>query len=182
MDIGEHKNRSGIRIVPYDEQWEKEFLLLKQALTNTLGELILCIEHVGSTSIKGLGAKPIIDIDIVINDKFIFSEVSDKLNNIGYIHEGDLGIQGREAFAREDTNVPWEDNTKRWMEHHLYVCTKDNKELQRHLKFRNYLQKHPEVAGEYEQLKIFSAQNAKSRLEYTEAKSEFINKILKLTN
>jgi GrpB-like predicted nucleotidyltransferase (UPF0157 family) len=182
MNIGDHKNPSGIRIVPYDEQWEKEFLLLKQVFVKTLGELILCIEHVGSTSIKGLGAKPIIDIDIVINDKFIFSEVSDKLNNIGYIHEGDLGIEGREAFARKDTNVPWDNKTKRWMDHHLYVCTKDSIELQRHLKFRNYLQGHPKKAREYEQLKIILAKNAKSRVDYTEAKSEFINKILEKTD
>lgn len=117
-----------------------------------------------------MGAKPIIDRDIVINDKFIFSEVSNKLNNIVYIHKGDFGFEGREAFARKDTNVSWNYNTKRWMEHHLYVCTKDNIEFQRHLKFRNYLQGHPEVASEYEQLKIFFSKNAISRVDYTEAK------------
>ncbi|MFX3675181.1 MAG: GrpB family protein [Paenisporosarcina sp.] len=68
------------------------------------------------------------------------------------------------------------------MEHHLYVCTKDNQELHRHLTFRNYLRSHPEVARDYEQLKMYLAQNAKFRLDYTEAKSDFINKILKSAN
>lgn len=176
----ENIHQSGIIIVPYDEQWESEFLLLKRVLTDSLGELILRIEHVGSTSIKGMGAKPILDIDVVINDEFIFSEVVGKLYEIGYIHRGDLGIKGREAFACKDSNVPWGESIRQWMEHHLYVCTKDNEELHRHLKFRNYLRGHLEVANEYEQLKIHLAKNAKSRLEYTEAKSEFINKILEL--
>jgi GrpB-like predicted nucleotidyltransferase (UPF0157 family) len=176
----ENSHQSGIIIVPYDERWESEFLLLKRVLTNALGKLILRIEHVGSTSIKGLGAKPILDIDVVINDDFIFSEVANKLNEIGYLHKGDLGIEGREPFGCKDANVPWGENIRQWMEHHLYVCTKDNQELHRHLKFRNYLRGHFEVAREYDQLKVHLAKNSKSRLEYTEAKSEFINKILEL--
>lgn len=181
MDIREHENISSIRIVPYDKKWEKEFLLLSEVLKNTLRDLVLSIEHVGSTSVKGLGAKPIIDLDIVINDELIFREISDKLHRIGYIHEGNKGIEGREAFARKNDSVPWIDDKSCWIEHHLYVCTKDNKELLRHLKFRNYLREHPEVAKEYEQLKIFLAKNSKSRLEYTEEKSDFINQILDLT-
>ncbi len=169
---------SGISIEPYQKRWESEFLLLKQEFTDVLRELILGIEHVGSTSVKGLGAKPILDIDIVIFDKSVFSEVVEKLTKIGYIHKGDLGIEGREAFARTDIHVPWGNNSKQWMEHHLYVCTSDNKELHRHLTFRNYLRSHVEVANKYEQLKMHLAKTAKSREEYTEAKTEFINHVL----
>lgn len=171
---------TGIIIEPYQERWESEFLLLKQVLTDVLGELIVGIEHVGSTSVKGLGAKPILDLDIVIVDKSIFRKVLEKLTEIGYIHKGDQGIEGREVFKREDIHVPRGINSKHWMEHHLYVCTKDNKELHRHLTFRDYLRSHTEVANEYEKLKMHLAKTAKSREEYTEAKTEFIHHILDL--
>lgn len=177
-----NKDLSGITIIPYQVKWESEFLILKQVLTDVLGELIVGIEHVGSTSVKGLGAKPILDIDIVIDNKFILSKVIEKLNGIGYIHKGDLGIEGREAFARKDNQVPWGINSNQWMQHHLYVCTKDNKELHRHLTFRNYLRSHTEVVKEYEQLKMHLAETAKSRDEYTEAKTEFINHVLDLAH
>lgn len=105
MNVGERP--TGIRIVPYDEQWEFEFLLLQQVLSNSLGELVKCIEHVGSTSVKGLAAKPIIDLDLVINANDDFEKVSLKLQDLGYLYEGNLGIEGREAFARKDEFVPW---------------------------------------------------------------------------
>ena len=176
----ENRYLSGIYIVPFEERWASEFFLLNQVISEALGDLILHIEHVGSTSVKGLGAKPIIDLDVVINDKSIFSKVAEKLNGLGYIHKGDLGIEGREAFACTDIHVPWGENEKQWMEHHLYVCSKDNEELHRHLTFRNYLRKHPEVADDYEKLKMDVAKISKSRLEYTEAKTEFINHVLDL--
>lgn len=176
----ENEQLSGIRIEPYNQRWGSEFLLLKQVLTEVLGELIVGIEHVGSTSVKGLGAKPILDLDVVIVDKSYFNEVVGKLDAIGYIHKGDLGIEGREAFKREDVHVPWGINSNQWMEHHLYVCTKDNEELHRHLSFRNYLRSHAEIANEYEQLKMQLAKTAKSREEYTDAKTEFVNHVLDL--
>ena len=91
MNVGERS--TGIRIVPYDEQWEFEFLLLQQVLSNSLGELVKCFEHVGSTSVKGLAAKPIIDLDLVINANDEFEKVSLKLQDLGYLYEGNLGIE-----------------------------------------------------------------------------------------
>ena len=119
-------NQSGIQVVPYNEQWEREFFNLERVLTEALGDCILGIEHVGSTSVRGLSSKPIIDIDIVIENSQIFSKVCQGLNELGYIHEGDLGIKGREAFNREDHTVPRRGNSEHWMEQHIYVCTKDN--------------------------------------------------------
>jgi len=180
MNVGERS--TGIRIVPYDEQWEFEFLLLQQVLSNSLGELVKCFEHVGSTSVKGLAAKPIIDLDLVINANDEFEKVSLKLQDLGYLYEGNLGIEGREAFARKDEFVPWGVDQTHWLEHHLYVCTKDSAELHRHLTFRNYLREHPEVASSYEHLKISLAKKSTSRSEYMEAKGEFIRGILELAN
>lgn len=93
----------------------------------------------------GLAVKPIIDIDIVIDDNF--DEVKSLLEEIGYCHEGDLGIPGRDAFKYE--------GKPHLMMHHLYVCKRDNEELQRHITFRNYLREHPDVRDRYGAVKEF---------------------------
>ena len=85
-------------VLPYDEAWISEFEKIKAEIEGALGDLILRAEHVGSTSVKGLSAQPCIDIDVVIEDYSVLRDVVKKLADIGYIHEGDLGIEGREAF------------------------------------------------------------------------------------
>ena len=85
-------------VIPYHERWKTDFEEIKQELEFVLGDLAMAVEHVGSTSVPGLSAKPIIDIDVVIKDDTFFDAVVQKLSTIGYRHEGDLGIAGREAF------------------------------------------------------------------------------------
>lgn len=171
-------NQSGVEIFPYDEKWGKSFLSLENVLKNTLGDLIICVEHVGSTSVKGLGAKPILDIDVVIEDYCVLSAVIEGLEKIGYYHQENWSFEGREAFGRKDGLVPWNEKNTNWMEHHLYVCNKDSKELARHLAFRNYLRNNSEAVAEYEQLKKELAKTAIDRAAYTESKTNFIRKIL----
>ena len=72
---------------------------IAQELRAVLGELATRIEHVGSTAVEGLAAKPIIDIDVVIAQETALSRSLKKLASIGYVHEGNLGIEGREAFC-----------------------------------------------------------------------------------
>ena len=108
----------------YNPKWVEQFRVLKEFLEKNTTEYI-SIEHVGSTSISGMNAKPIIDIDIVVEDASQFQRLKEELSKIGYVHEGDRGIPGREAFDHE--NVPLN------IDHHLYVCVKDNVELQRHV-------------------------------------------------
>ena len=88
-------------VLPYDEQWKQDFIKIRDELEPALGQLAVRIEHVGSTAVEGLSAKPIIDIDVVIKDYTVFEEVVSALDTIGYRHEGDLGIAGREAFKYE---------------------------------------------------------------------------------
>jgi len=127
----------------YNPEWKNEFERIKDQLLTVLSGKINSIEHVGSTSIEGLAAKPIIDIDVVIDKSF--EEVKKALESIGYIYEGDLGIPGREAFAYE--------NKPHLMAHHLYVCNKDNEELYRHITFRDYLRQHKEDKYRYSSIK-----------------------------
>ena len=138
-----------IVVVPYDEKWKLRFEEIAGELRAALGELALSIEHVGSTSVPGLAAKPIIDIDVVIEDESKLQAVIGALAKIGYQYEGNLGIPGREAFGYEGKT--------HLMEHHLYVCPKDSPELRRHLSFRDYLRGHPEAVLEYSRIKAEAA-------------------------
>ena len=132
-------------VLPYDEAWESAFESIKSEIEAALGDLMLCAEHVGSTSVKGMFAKPCIDIDVVIRDDSVFDDVVKRLNAIEYIHEGDLGIKGREAFKYADKS--------HLMAHHLYVCPSDSEELHRHVTFRDFLRQNPEAVKRYSQAK-----------------------------
>jgi len=129
----------------YDVRWKEQFQQIRAELAIALQETCSSIEHVGSTSVEGLAAKPIIDIDVVIADQSILSEVIRRLENIGYSYEGDLGIKDREAFKYI--------GKEHLMEHHLYVCPADSSELKRHLTFRDYLKSHPEDVWTYSEVK-----------------------------
>ena len=134
-----------IIVEPYTEEWKRDFLAIAGEIREALGELALRIEHVGSTSVPGLSAKPIIDIDTVIKDGSVLADAISRLEAIGYRHKGDLGIAGREAFAYEGKT--------HLQEHHLYVCPQDSPELKRHIAFRDYLRAHPEAVREYSRIK-----------------------------
>ena len=132
-------------VLPYDKAWKDAFESIKKEIAEALGESIIGIEHVGSTSVEGLSAKPCIDIDVIIKDYLVFESVRRRLAAIGYRHEGDLGIREREAFAYE--------NKPHLYPHHLYVCPAASPELHRHLTFRDYLRAHPEAAKKYGSVK-----------------------------
>lgn len=132
-------------VLPYDPKWKNDFEEIKQELVNAIGDLILCIEHVGSTSVEGLSAKPIIDIDVVISDYSVFDGIVSKLSAIGYFHEGDLGIKDREAFKYSDK--------PHLQKHHLYVCPQNSNELLRHITFRDFLRNDPEAVKKYSKVK-----------------------------
>ncbi|OAQ64933.1 grpB protein domain-containing protein [Pochonia chlamydosporia 170] len=162
---------SGIVIRDYDVRWTETFEKLRQQILTTLGGLIQGVEHVGSTSVPGLPAKPIIDLDVIIANKDKLDSVISGLATLGYSHEGDLGIPGREAFATP-AGAP---------AHHLYVCVQDNAELLRHIAFRDYLRANPEMALEYGELKrILAAKHGTNRGAYAEDKSKFSLGVLEL--
>ena len=134
-----------VEVVPYDEKWKDDFAAIKAEIVSAIGDLIIGVEHVGSTSVQGLWAKPCIDIDVVISDYSVFDRVADGLKTIGYIHEGDLGIKDREAFAYSDK--------AHLRQHHLYVCPRESQELRRHITFRDYLTQNPEAVRKYGEVK-----------------------------
>ncbi|MDY5934749.1 MAG: GrpB family protein [Oscillospiraceae bacterium] len=134
-----------VEVYPYNEQWKNDFIKIRQYLLTTVKDRIIGIEHIGSTSVQGLSAKPIIDIDIVIKDYSVFDDIVDSLASLGYKHEGDLGIKDREAFDyKGEIDLP---------KHHLYVCPAFSKELHKHIAFRDYLRKNNDDVQKYSKVK-----------------------------
>lgn len=139
-----------VTVLPYDSAWKSAFEAIKKEIEGAAGDLILGVEHVGSTSVEGMSAKPCIDLDVVIRDASVLEAVIARLAAIGYIHEGDLGIPGREAFKYTDK--------PHLQTHHLYVCPRDSRELHRHITFREFLKSHPEAVRQYSRVKETAAQ------------------------
>ena len=156
-------------IVDYDPHWPDLFEELRAPVVAAMGDLIVIVEHVGSTAVPGLAAKPIIDMDVVVPSDADISEAIGRLATLGYVHRGDLGIPGREAFI-SPAGKP---------RHHLYVCALGSEELRRHRSFRDHLLTHPEDATAYGALKKAAALRfAEDRAAYTEAKTGFVEAVL----
>ena len=157
-------------VLPYDRAWKSDFEAIKKEIESAVGELIVGIEHVGSTAVEGLSAKPCIDVDVIIKDYSEFASIVQKLEIIGYIHEGDLGIKDREAFTYL--------HKPHLRTHHLYVCPQDSAELHRHLTFRDYLRKDSEAVKMYSLVKETAAKLFPNDIEkYIEYKSPCIEEL-----
>jgi GrpB-like predicted nucleotidyltransferase (UPF0157 family) len=168
-------------IQPYQEKWIEDFKAIKEVLNNALMPLNVTIEHVGSTAVPELAAKPIIDIDIVFGDDVDFNDIKKSLEKIGYFHNGNQGILNREVFKRRELLVLHKilDN----IVHHLYVCLNGSEALQRHILFRDYLIAHPEARIQYQNMKYDIAQEVhQDRKKYAELKEvvtkDFIDDII----
>ena len=163
-------NRGTVAVELHDPVWERVAKATIEKLKRLLGSVALDIQHIGSTAIKNIVAKPIIDIDVVIKDYSLFDAVVRALGEIGYHHEGDLGITAREAFKYS--------GKEHLQKHHLYVCPQDSAELKRHVAFRNYLRANPEAVREYSRIKVEGAMLYPNDIEkYIQHKSPFIEKI-----
>uniref|UniRef100_UPI00286D6180 GrpB family protein n=1 Tax=Armatimonas sp. TaxID=1872638 RepID=UPI00286D6180 len=108
---------------------------------------------IGSTAVPHLEAKPILDIDLVIQDEDVLPQVIAGLQTLGYVHQGDQGIPQREVFKRLDSTVPHVSSQRQWMPHHLYVCPAQSEELRRHIAFRDALRARTDWRQEYEKIK-----------------------------
>jgi GrpB-like predicted nucleotidyltransferase (UPF0157 family) len=157
-------------VVEYDESWDREFEELARPIRGGLGDVAAVLEHVGSTAVAGLAAKPAIDIDVVVRSVREISVVIERLARLGYVHQGDLGIAGREAFQ-------WPSGTQR---HHVYAVVEGTSPHRDHIDFRDYLRANPDEARAYAELKKQVArEHAGDRAAYSAAKSDFILEALR---
>jgi GrpB-like predicted nucleotidyltransferase (UPF0157 family) len=156
-------------VVEYDPGWIAAFEELRQNIWPAVADLAMSIEHVGSTSVPGLAAKPIIDMTVVARSAGDVPTVVNRLAGLGYVHQGNLGIEGREAF-QAPAPAP---------RHHLYACAVDSLALRNHLAVRDYLRTHPDIARQYGDLKKSLASRYPEDIgAYTEGKTAMILKML----
>jgi len=159
-----------VEVVDYNPQWPNHFQQLKDRLLPLVETVALSIEHVGSTSVQGLAAKPVIDIDIVIPTADQLPIVIEQLAKASYVHQGNLGIEGRDAFKGPAV----------FPRHNLYVCTKDSLGLRNHLALRGYLRQHPDAILAYGVLKKQLAEQFPTDIgSYCDGKTDFIVGILR---
>ena len=165
--------RPQIIVVDYDPDWADAFEAYRAHIWPHVDQYASSIEHVGSTAVPGLAAKPIIDMDIVVSDEAKADKVINCLSALGYIHLGERGIAGRHAFIEPVTTPP----------HHLYVCIEGSLGLKNHLILRDHLRAHPEAVSGYAMLKRLLARHHPSDIEaYVDGKTSFIVNILSRYN
>lgn len=160
---------SRVVVADYDPNWPNVFDELRSSIWPAVSDIALSIEHVGSTSVPGLAAKPVIDMDVVVSRENIGKGIT-QLASVGYTHRGDLGIPTREAFR------PPIDSLK----HHLYLCPSDSPALANHIAIRDYLRANASAADEYGQLKKRLAREFPNDIDgYMEGKTELLIEILR---
>jgi GrpB-like predicted nucleotidyltransferase (UPF0157 family) len=161
--------RSPVVVSDYDEAWATLFEQLARPVRDAVADLGAEVEHIGSTSVPGLAAKPVIDIDVVVRSSDDVPTAVERLRALGYVYQGDKGVAGREAFMWPRGAEP----------HHLYVVVAGSRPHADHVHFRDYLRQHPDVAREYAALKkTLAVRHREDGLGYTDAKSDFVVGVL----
>ena len=160
-----------VEVVPYDEEWKKWYIKLKTQIWPLISDIASDIVHVGSTSIEGMSAKPIIDIDIVVENFDELELFKEKLRELGYYHIGNLGIKDREAFKTEREPLH---------PHNLYLVLRDSTAFRNHILLKKHIEENPESFKKYNKLKIKLANSASSIDEYTKSKTLLILEFLKV--
>jgi GrpB-like predicted nucleotidyltransferase (UPF0157 family) len=133
-----------IVIVPYDASWPARFQKEAQRLRAALGPIVLDLQHVGSTSVPGLDAKPLLDIMLVVTDLAALDERNQDMIALGYEPQGALFVPNSRFFAKGG------DASRT---HHIHSYPPGHSEIARHLDFRDFLRCHPEEARQYAELK-----------------------------
>ncbi|SDX05222.1 GrpB domain, predicted nucleotidyltransferase, UPF0157 family [Marininema mesophilum] len=157
-----------VRVVDYDPQWKEGFQEEREQLREAFGPEWVEGHHIGSTSVPGLAAKPILDFLIEVREIERVDSLAGNLKAIGYQGWGEYGIPGRRYFNKgEDERT-----------HHVHVFAQGHPDVHRHLVFRDYLIQHPEVARIYGELKKESAQRFPTDIKsYMDSKDGFIKEI-----
>ena len=158
-----------IAVVDYDPMWPRVCEEVRATVWKVLKDFAIAVEHVGSTSVPGLAAKPIVDVDVVVASDSDIGKAIEQLATFGYEYRGDLGVTGREAFR----------NPPGVTSHHLYVCREGVTPLRNHLALRDYLRSHPDKVVAYGDLKKRLAQQFPHDIDaYIAGKTNFILHIL----
>jgi GrpB-like predicted nucleotidyltransferase (UPF0157 family) len=169
MTLGLEAGR--VRVVPYSDLWpalyDAEIARVSFALATA--RVSLAFEHMGSTAVPGLAAKPIIDILAGLRAEEDRASAITVLQAAGYTHRGEQEIPGRDFFRRGDPR-----------QYHIHLALIDGKFWSDHVTFRDWLRQHPSAAADYMALKLALAERYPANREaYIEGKSAFVADILR---
>lgn len=158
--------RGTVQVVPYDPRWPEYFEAEKRQLQKALGDKIGEIEHIGSTSVPGLAAKPLIDMIVAVDDLSIYKQLVKPLKTLGYEFMPERVFEDRVFFPKG----PREKRT-----HHLSLVIMGSEGWRQPIQFRNYLRGNPEARKDYQKIKEELARKFPDHREgYTKAKRDFI--------
>ena len=153
----------------YSPEWPRQFEQEAQRLRALLGDEVVAIHHIGSTSVSGLAAKPIIDLLPLVRDITRVDELTPTLQAVGYKPWGEYGLPGRRFFTKDRDE---------YRTHNIHIYQADNPEVERHLAFCAYLRSHEDVCKEYEALKREAyALHPASIPDYNDYKDTFIKQL-----
>jgi GrpB-like predicted nucleotidyltransferase (UPF0157 family) len=159
-----------VRLIPYTNEWARLFQEEKSHLLAAVVEYVLDIQHVGSTSIPGMIAKPIIDIAIAVNNFEEANVCIKPIERLRYEYKGEFGIPRRHYFTKGNPRT-----------HHIHMNEISSRDRSDQITFRNYLLQHQEIANEYAELKLKLAQRYPTdRQSYTDSKASFVKRVLQL--
>jgi GrpB-like predicted nucleotidyltransferase (UPF0157 family) len=157
-----------VQLYPYTTEWKRLFDEERTRLEACVGQFVLDIQHIGSTAIPGIVAKPILDIGVAVSNFEEAQVCIVPLEQLGYIYRGEYGIPRRHYFVKGEPRT-----------HHLHMVEIASAGWKGNLFFRDYLKQHPEAAAEYARIKIRLAQDPPSqRQNYQTEKGVFIQHIL----
>ena len=163
-----------IEVVKYDPRWQSAFEIEKSALAKVLGNNAVTIDHIGSTAVNGLAAKPIIDILVSVASLNKLDASAQAIESLGYALQGKDGIKGENGIAGRRF---FQKGGYCLISHHVHAFQAGDAHLHRHRAFRDYLIAHPLVAFEYGELKKAAAVNCYNNITvYMALKNEFIQK------
>lgn len=154
-----------VAVVPYDPRWAEAYATERVALAASLGDVLVQTHHIGSTAVKDLAAKPIIDILLEVTSLELLDQRNNQLADMGYEAMGEYGIPGRRYFRKGGGNRT----------HQIHAFLSGDSHVLRHLAFRDYLVENRSVACEYGRLKTELAQKYPDDIEaYCDGKDSFV--------
>lgn len=170
-------NKDVVELVEHTDEWKDLFKQEKVLLENLIGEHVISIEHIGSTAIGGIAAKPLLDLMIGVRS---LNNVENfdrrKLKEAGIYHLGRVEIEGKLVYAK------FSDLKELTKTHVYHVVEHEGDWWHRHTAFRDYLMEHPEIAKDYETLKKALVQlHPENEAAYAEGKKQFIDDVLRLS-
>lgn len=157
-----------VRLAAYTPVWQELYQREERAIRGIIGEHVLDIQHVGSTAVPGVVAKPIIDIAVAVAEYEAARVCIEPMEQLGYEYRGPYGIPGRHYFVRGEPRT-----------HHVHMLELDNIEWKRLILFRDALRNDAALVAEYSRLKgRLAEQFPNDRVAYTDGKAAFVNRVI----